>query len=296
MPEQYFIIGADGKEYGPIPLDTLILWIHERRLIGASRVRAGNGSYTEAASLPELAAFFAPATFAQPVVPSASGISSSPGFQSGTQADFKVWNLIGQAWDLVKSHWLVLGGMLLILGIIGGLARHVPHIGCILSLAIDAAVMIGIWRAILGMIDGRAPTAAMMFEGFDRFGDAFLAGIVRLFLIVLGLICLIVPGIILAVMWIFTYPIISETRIGFWEAMGRSSALTEGYRWKLFLLALAGIPVCALGLIFFFVGVFISGAVMMTAFGLAYRFIKAQKQAAGQAPAQPAGQAATQPA
>src|SRR5260221_10472830 len=174
MPEQYFIIGADGKEYGPIPLDTLILWIHERRLIGASRVRAGNGSYTEAASLPELAAFFAPATFAQPVVPSASGVSSSPGFQSGTQADFKVWNLIGQAWDLVKSHWLVLGGMLLILGIIGGLARPFPPIRRIFSVSIRCPGMIGLWPAIPGRNDGRGPPAPKMFGGFGRFGDAFL--------------------------------------------------------------------------------------------------------------------------
>src|SRR6267154_3022757 len=178
MPEQYFIIGADGKEYGPIPLDTLILWIHERRIIGASRVRAGNGSYTEAASLPELAAFFAPATFAQPVVPSAPSVPSYAGVQGGMQADFKVWNLIGQAWDLVKSHWLVLGGMLLIQSLISSLAHKVPHIGWVLWLAVEAAIMIGIWRAVLGMIEGRAPTAAMMFEGFDRFGDAFLAGIV----------------------------------------------------------------------------------------------------------------------
>ncbi len=286
MQEQYFIVGADGKEYGPIPLDTLILWIHERRVIGASRIRTESGSYMEAASLPELAAFFAPATFAPPLATSASAVPA------GMQAEFRVWDLIGQAWDLVKSHWLVLGGMFFIQFAICFLAHRLPHIGWLLSMAITAAIMIGVWRAILGMIEGHAPATAMMFEGFDRFGDAFLAEIVKTFLTILGLICFIVPGIILALMWCFTFPILSETRVGFWEAMRQSAALTEGYRWKLFLLSLAGIPVLLLGVIALWVGVFVSIAVMATAFGLAYRFLKEQKRPAGQPAAQPAAQPA----
>lgn len=286
MQEQYFIVGADGKEYGPIPLDTLILWIHERRVIGASRIRTETGSYMEAANLPELAAFFAPATFTQPLAASAGAIPA------GMQADFRVWDLIGQAWDLVKSHWLVLGGMFFIQFVICALAHRLPHIGWLLGMALSGAIMIGIWRAILGMIEGRAPATAMMFEGFDRFGDAFLTEIVATLLIGLGLICLVVPGIILALMWSFTFPILSETRVGFWEAMRQSAALTEGYRWRLFLLALAGIPILLLGLICLWVGVFVSVAVMLTAFGLAYRFLKEQKRPAGQSAAQPAAQPA----
>jgi uncharacterized membrane protein len=127
------------------------------------------------------------------------------------------------------------------------------------------------------MIDGRPPRVGMMFEGFDRFGDAFLAYLVRTLLVALGFLCLIVPGIILAVMWAFTFPVLAETPLGFWEAMRRSAVLTEGYRWRLFLLALACIPVLLLGLLAACIGVFVAFPVCITAFGLAYRFLQARK-------------------
>jgi uncharacterized membrane protein len=127
------------------------------------------------------------------------------------------------------------------------------------------------------MIDGRRPTVGMMFEGFDRFGDAFLAYLVRSILLVIGFALLVVPGIILSLMWVFTFPVIGESSLGFWEAMRRSAVLTEGYRWRLFLLALACVPVLLLGLIALCVGIFVALPVCMTAFGLAYRFLQARK-------------------
>ena len=99
-------------------------------------------------------------------------------------------------------------------------------------------------------------------------------------LIFLGLLCLIVPGVILCVMWIFVNPVLAETRADFWHAMKASAALTAGYRWRLFLLCLASIPVLILGLLAFCVGAFVSLAVIVTAFGLAYRFLQERRRLA----------------
>ena len=77
-------------------------------------------------------------------------------------------------------------------------------------------------------------------------------------LIGLGLIFLIVPGIILAVMWVFTFPVLAENRLSFWEAMQRSAVLTEGYRWRIFLLCLACIPVIVLGFVALCIGIFVA--------------------------------------
>ncbi|MEK7283984.1 MAG: hypothetical protein AAB249_09245, partial [Acidobacteriota bacterium] len=60
---------------------------------------------------------------------------------------------------------------------------------------------------------------------------------------------------------------------------------TEGYRWRLFLLALACVLVALLGVLVFCVGVFVAAAVDFTALGLAYRFLQAKKRQAVQAPA-----------
>jgi uncharacterized membrane protein len=269
MAGSYWVLGADGREYGPVTLPDLTRWIAERRLVGTSRVRAEGAEWTEAQLVPEIAALFSAGATASPPLAGSARTLALP-------AEFRVWLFIGQAWDLVKVHWLPLAGMIFIQAAIG----CVPYLGPCVQFIIGGAILIGIWRAILGMIDGRAPEVGMMFRGFDQFGDGFLAYIVRAILVGLGFLLLIVPGVILALMWAFTFPVLAETRLGFWEAMHRSAVLTEGYRWRLFLLALACFLVLILGLVAFCVGIFVAVPVCMTAFALAYRWLVERKRVA----------------
>jgi len=279
-PDQYFVVAADGKEYGPADLETLRQWVREGRVVKATHIKKGEGPTTFAGKLPELADLFpqreTPAgTAGQAPPPQASSVT--------LPAEFRVWEFISLAWDVVKPNWLPPACMFLILVVIG----CVPYLGGCVQFIIGGAIMVGIWRALLGMIGGRKPDVGMMFQGFDRFGDAFLARLVSGILIALGFICLIVPGIILSIMWMFTLPVIAETNLGFWEAMRESSRLTEGYRWKLFLLVLACIPVTILGFLALCLGLFVAIPVNCTAIALAYRFIQAKKGAppTAQAPA-----------
>ncbi len=277
--ERYFVVAADGKEYGPADLEALRQWVREGRVVKATHIKKESGGTTFAGKLPELLDLFPPpATAAVPGrAPPPQPLPSSVALP----AEFRVWEFIGRAWDIMKPHWLVLAGMFFIQVAISA----VPYLGGCVQFIIGGAIMVGIWRAVLGMIGGRKPDVGMMFQGFDRFGDAFLAYLVSGILICLGLICLIVPGIILAIMWMFTYAVIGETGLGFWEAMRESARLTEGYRWRLFLLVLACGLIAILGLLVFCLGLFVAMAVIFTAFGLAYRFLQAKKGAAAPAPA-----------
>jgi uncharacterized membrane protein len=281
--EQYFVVAADGKEYGPADLETLRQWVREGRVVKATHIRKGSGGTTFAGKLPELLDLFPPkepATDAStpPALPSVPAVA--------LPAEFLVWEFIGAGWNLVKPHWLVLGAMFLIQGLIGGVPNLFVHFsGSALQFIIGGPIMVGIWRALLGVVAGRKPDIAMMFQGFDRFLDAFLAYLVIATLTLLGLVCLIVPGIILAIMWMFTFPVIAETGLGFWEAMRESARLTEGYRLRLFLLALACILIGLLGALVCCVGIFIAMAVNFAALALAYRFLQARKGAAAPAPA-----------
>jgi uncharacterized membrane protein len=281
--EQYFVVAPDGKEYGPADLETLRQWVREGRVVKASHIKKGSGGTTFAGKLPELLDLFPPRepgaeTAAPPALPSTPAVA--------LPAEFRVWEFIGAGWNLVKPHWLVLGAMFLIQGLITGGPNVVVHFsGTLLQFIIGGPIMVGIWRAILGVVAGRKPDIAMMFQGFDRFLDAFLAYLVVAVLTLLGLVCFIVPGVILAIMWMFTLPVIAETGLGFWEAMRESARLTEGYRWRLFLLLLACIPIVLLGALICCVGFFIAAAVNFMALALAYRFLQARKGAGPAAPA-----------
>jgi uncharacterized membrane protein len=82
-----------------------------------------------------------------------------------------------------------------------------------------------------------------------RLGDSLSAGF-RVFVpilaiaflsylgMMLGFILLIVPGIMVAVAWAVVVPVKVVEQTGVTESFGRSRALTKGYRWKIFALAL----------------------------------------------------------
>src|SRR6478736_191155 len=79
MSEQFWVTGADGKEYGPVPLETLTRWIREGRIVATSTVRTETSPKSEARLRPELAAFFA----AMPAPPAGAG---APGGALATPA------------------------------------------------------------------------------------------------------------------------------------------------------------------------------------------------------------------
>src|SRR5688572_29664519 len=164
--DQYRLVAQDGQEFGPVDRDGLLKWIREGRILKNSSIRKNDEPAVEAASLPEFADAFA----TPPPGPSVPPIATSVALPS----DFRSWAFIGQAWELVKPHWLPLSAMFLILAVMGA----IPYLGPCLSFLIGGTIMVGINRAILGMLAGRTPTLEMMFGGFDRFGQAFLAQLI----------------------------------------------------------------------------------------------------------------------
>jgi uncharacterized membrane protein len=259
--DEYRVVAPSGKEYGPVDLPGLVKWVKEGRVTKTTQIRKNTDTPVDAASLPELAHEFAPAA-AAPSPPIITTVA--------LPKEFKSWDFINQAWGILKPHWLPVSVMFLLLSIVGA----VPYIGPCITLVLRGTIMVGIYRAVLGMLAGRTPTIEMMFGGFDRFGQAFVATLVCSILIGLGTLLFIVPGIILALMWMFTIPVIAETDQDFWTAMQTSAALTQGYRWNLFCLCLAFIPVMLLGLLCCCIGVVVSQAVIYTSMALVYRFLQ----------------------
>lgn len=280
--DQYFVVTSDGKQYGPVDLPGLIEWVRQSRVLRTTLIRKGAAEPVAAETLPELATAFSPTppTAVSPTPPTAfsTSFTSAP-----LPAEFRSWEFIGQAWELVKPHWLPLALMFVIIAAMGATGAYVfpfpAHAGSFLFFIIGGAIYVGIARAILGLIAGQPPTVGMMFGGFDRFGQAFLAMLVTSILIGIGTIFCIVPGIILTIMWMFVYLVMAETDLDFWPAMQASAKLAEGHWWELFCLLLACFVVTLLGVLACLVGVFVASPVVATAAALAYRFLQAKKAA-----------------
>jgi uncharacterized membrane protein len=264
--DQYFVVSSDGREYGPVDLPGLLQWAREGRVLRATLIRKNDSAPVRAETLQELSVVFSPSP-PQAIPPFVTAVN--------LPTEFKSWDFIGQAWELVKPHWLPLAAMFLIVGLIG----VVPYLGWCAMFIIGGAIYVGINRALLGLIAGKPPTVGMMFDGFDRFGQAFLATLVSGLLISVGTLFFIVPGVILAIMWMFVSLVLAETNLEFWPAMEASANLTAGYRWELFCLMLACFVVALLGFLACCVGIFVAQPVVFTAMALAYRFLQARQAA-----------------
>ena len=87
-------------------------------------------------------------------------------------------------------------------------------------------------------------TVVDLKNGQPSFGDSVKVGfrvvlpliglaIIQTFGVMIGLVLLVIPGIILAIMWSVALPALVEERRGVFASLGRSSELTKGSRWAI---------------------------------------------------------------
>jgi uncharacterized membrane protein len=86
------------------------------------------------------------------------------------------------------------------------------------------------------------------------------------------LLCLL-PGIYLAVAWVFALPLVIDKKMDFWPAMELSRKVVHRHWWVFFCLLLVNVLICLLGLAACIIGVFIAQPVAFGALIYAYEDI-----------------------
>jgi hypothetical protein len=179
----YFIIGGDGKEYGPATEVDVRQWIAEGRLNSQSRVKAeSDAEFRDLAQFPEFDDAFgsaAPATIA----PLRAASPSADFAERDYELD--LGGCVARGWSLVTGHFgtLFVGSLLyfLIQMAIGGLS-NIPFIGFLFTLAnfvISGPLIAGVFYLFIRTIRGEPAEIGDIFSGFKRgFVQLFLATLV----------------------------------------------------------------------------------------------------------------------
>jgi hypothetical protein len=161
--------------------------------------------------------------------------------------EFRVGSVFSRAAAVLSRNFLTFFVVTLVAGLprvllIGDPARGV---------ATDALgkILLG---AFLSIVLGTLAQAVVLYGAFQdmrgrpvTLGDCLRIGLSRFFPIIglaicmslgmmVGLLLLVVPGVILAVMWFVATPACVVEQLGPLASMGRSRALTKGHRWKIF--------------------------------------------------------------
>ncbi len=204
---------------------------------------------------------------------------------------FTVGATIGWAWETFKKRpWFFIGLTAItiaigwVIGFISGLVEGFltaadasdlgKAIGFVVSFALQT--LLGVGTTALYLKAHEAPESAEVSDLWHpKYYWIYLATTILMSLIVVGgMILLIIPGIIFALMFQFATYLVVDRGLTPLEALKQSKRITDGHKWTLLLLALAVIGINLLGLIALIVGLLVSIPVTALAMVHAYRTLE----------------------
>jgi len=124
-----------------------------------------------------------------------------------------------------------------------------------------------------------------VFAGFNRcFLNLALAGIIKYILVTIGLLLCLIPGIYLAVGYVFALPLVIDKQMEFWPAMEVSRRVVHQHWWSMLALVLVLWIIAIVGFLACIVGAVITVPIANAAFMYVYEDIFGDKAAAAVAP------------
>lgn len=138
-----------------------------------------------------------------------------------------------------------------------------------------------VWISLaLAIIDGRPISGESLLPDGSTLISYIIASLIFTVMFGIGLLLLIIPGLIVAVVFGLYGWALVDKGLGPIESLRESSRLTAGHRGQLFLFVLAAIGLNILGLFALIIGVLITSAITLIAAGHVYRQLDGSLQPA----------------
>jgi len=209
-----------------------------------------------------------------------------------TSPEIGVFSSYGHGWRQLWKYFLelfLIGLIGFVIGIPAGMGgwgqgaafTFLGVLGAVYSILIISPVDYGVSFSHLKAARGDKLEIRNMFEAFNNYWNAVLAGLLVGIIVFIGFILLIVPGIIFACKLAFTPYLVVDRKMEVIEAIKGSWEMTNGHAWKVFLIGLLAIPIFIAGLICFGVGVIISIMWIRMAFASLYHSVSTTVQTSG---------------
>jgi hypothetical protein len=205
--------------------------------------------------------------------------------------ELSIRSLVRFGWETFKSRPWIFVGTTALLGLLLGISGSVssgldalfsgspeePSLpGTIFGWATSTLISMGGVAFYLAAHDNPQTAEISMLWHPQKFWSFLGAGLLVSIVVVLGMILLIVPGIIFALMFMFASMVIIDRGLGPIEAMKESRRITSGHKWKLFWFTLVLTLINLAGLLALVVGLLVTVPVSVLAFTRAYRELSAR--------------------
>ena len=177
----------------------------------------------------------------------------------GIQASAGRW--IGEGWALVKADL----GNYIVISLLFAILSGVP--------LIQGPLIAGFHIFTMKRLMGRNAEFGDLFKGFNYFVPALVASLlIALFTFAGTLLCLI-PGLVVAAMYKFTYLFIVDKRMDFWPAMQASHAVVKNDYFGFTIFLILAFLVNVLGFLCCIVGLLVTIPLTFAAITVAYKEI-----------------------
>jgi uncharacterized membrane protein len=190
---------------------------------------------------------------------SLEGAKISGSWTPASRAEASPGRWISEGWALVQAD---LGNYVLI-ALLFFLLSGVP--------LIQGALVAGFHIYTMKKLSGRNPDIGDFFKGFNFFLHSLVASLLIGLFTFLGVLALLIPGLVIAAMYKFTYLFIVDKRMEFWPAMQASHNVVKNDYFGFTMFLILAFFVNVLGFLCFIVGLLVTVPVTFAAVTIAYK-------------------------
>jgi uncharacterized membrane protein len=166
---------------------------------------------------------------------------------------------LGEAWNLVMADL----GSYVVIALLFILLSGVPFI--------LGALIAGFHVYTMKKLKGQRAEIGDFFQGFNFFIPTLVASILIGIFTFLGTVACIIPGLVIAAMYKFTYLFIIDKRMDFWQAMQASHAVVKNDYFGFTIFLVLAFLVNVLGALCLIVGLLVTIPMTFAAITVAYR-------------------------
>jgi uncharacterized membrane protein len=190
-----------------------------------------------------------------------TAFAAAPAYSPAKGGPARPIQWIGQGWDLIKDDLGVFVAMTIVMMIINSV---VPFL-------LAGATTAGFQGSFKKKLRGQKADLGDLFQGFQYFVPTLVAHLLISLFSFLGFICLIIPGLVIAAMYTYTFLFIVDKRMDYGGAMRASRAVVKEdyFGYTMFLIALAALNM--VGFLCLVIGLLVTIPISMAAVAVAYQ-------------------------
>ena len=184
--------------------------------------------------------------------------------------EIDIGSAIKRGWELVMANVGVLVVATVLTWAINVGLGFIPVIRWGGGVIIGSVLHAGLMLMFIRRIRGERVELGDLFAGFNFALPLIIAGLLMTALTFVGFLLCILPGIYLAVSYVFVLPLIIDKKLDFWPAMEVSRQVVHARWWAMFLFAIVLVLIICAGALLCGVGLIIAAPVAIAAVSYVY--------------------------